>query len=283
MDKLTQNECEKNGLIWISNNKWHNNCIKCKVVREYSNKWNCYKGISKLCRDCAELGMPMSDFVKNLIETKKIWKNENGNWCRKCTDCKKDIEYKTLQNCKVNLNKLCKSCIRKHIIISNKTKNKMSIIRVGKTLPEDTKKKLSLQKLGNKNPMFEKKWTEEELEKLRKSAIKRIKRDGGIISYNTNACKFIDEYGRQNGYNFQHAMNGGEIELCGFIVDGYDKEKNVIFEYDESYHEKQMKKLKDFKRSEILIKSLQCRIIRFSEKYNKLYESFINYSVPIDI
>ena len=46
-------------------------------------------------------------------------------------------------------------------------------------------------------------------------------------NFNSNACKIIDEYGNKNGYNFQHAMNGGEfyIKELGYWVDGYDREK----------------------------------------------------------
>ena len=29
---------------------------------------------------------------------------------------------------------------------------------------------------------------------------------------------------------------GGGIEICGYKVDGYDKEKNIVFEYDEKHH-----------------------------------------------
>ena len=33
----------------------------------------------------------------------------------------------------------------------------------------------------------------------------------------------------------QHALNGGEVRIGNYWVDGYDKENKIIFEYDEDY------------------------------------------------
>jgi hypothetical protein len=32
-------------------------------------------------------------------------------------------------------------------------------------------------------------------------------------NFNPQACKIIEEYGKMNGYNFQHALNGGEFHI----------------------------------------------------------------------
>jgi len=42
----------------------------------------------------------------------------------------------------------------------------------------------------------------------------------------------------QTGTHIQHAENGGEyhIKELGYWVDGYDKENNIIYEYDEKHH-----------------------------------------------
>jgi len=34
----------------------------------------------------------------------------------------------------------------------------------------------------------------------------------------------------------QHAENGGEFEVAGYYLDGYDKNLNIAFEYDEPGH-----------------------------------------------
>lgn len=107
--------------------------------------------------------------------------------------------------------------------------------------------------------------------KMRVSAIRRIRNqliDGGQIypAYNINACKIIDEYGKQHGYNFQHAMCGGEFYLkeLGYWVDGYDKEKNVVIEIDESHHFDSNGILieKDIKRQKEIEEFLKCKFIR---------------------
>lgn len=82
-----------------------------------------------------------------------------------------------------------------------------------------------------------------------------------IPSYNPIACKLIDEYGNANGYNFQHAMNGGEyhIKELGYFVDGYDKDKNIVLEYQEKRHNYTTEK--DLRRKKEIIEFLKCRFI----------------------
>jgi hypothetical protein len=65
-------------------------------------------------------------------------------------------------------------------------------------------------------------------------------------------------------------MNGGEfyIEKLGFWVDGYDKENNIIYEYDEKHHfDKNGKLLEcDSNRQYEIENFLKCEFIRI--KYN---------------
>ncbi len=105
--------------------------------------------------------------------------------------------------------------------------------------------------------------------KSRVAAIKRISKqefNGNPIvpSFNPNACKIIDEYGKKHGYHFQHAMNGGEfyIKDLGYWVDGYDKEKNVVIEIDEAHHRSQKKE--DMNRKREIENYLECKFIRMT-------------------
>lgn len=100
-----------------------------------------------------------------------------------------------------------------------------------------------------------------------------------VVSFNPNACKFIEDFGKKNGYNFQHGMNGGEKVICGYKLDGYDKDKNIIFEYDEPRHEIRKNKFKDIERQHRLLLFTKGRILRYSEKYNKIYEVGLNKSL----
>ena len=84
--------------------------------------------------------------------------------------------------------------------------------------------------------------------------------------FNKDACALIDEYGKKHGYQFQHAMNGGEyhIKELGYWVDGYDSEKNVVIEVDEAHHFDVNGNLseKDIRRQAEIEDFLQCKFIR---------------------
>jgi len=69
-----------------------------------------------------------------------------------------------------------------------------------------------------------------------------------------------------------------EIEIKFSLEDATYTEKNVIFEYDEKRHEFEDKKIKDIKRIRYLINKLNCVVIRYSEKFKRLYHSNPIYS-----
>lgn len=104
--------------------------------------------------------------------------------------------------------------------------------------------------------------------KQRLAAIARIERSKGQVNpnYSPEACRLIDEYGKQNGYNFQHAETRGEFHIkeLGFWVDGYDAKKNVVIEVDESRHYTNSGKLKkkDVERQKEITEHLGCTFIR---------------------
>lgn len=116
------------------------------------------------------------------------------------------------------------------------------------------------------------------IKKMRISAIKRIEKhklnkEQLIPGFNPDACKIIEDYGKENSYNFQHAMNGGEyhIKELGYWVDGYDKDKNVVIEIDEKRHFNKNGKLKqkDIKRMDEIKQFLNCKFIRLKFEENK--------------
>jgi len=106
------------------------------------------------------------------------------------------------------------------------------------------------------------------LKKFRLGAIRRMEARYGQVSpnYNPAACKIIDDYGEQYGYNFQHAENGGEfrIDKLGYWVDGYDEEKNVAIEVDEPFHFDSNGNLseRDVSRQKEIMEELGCEFIR---------------------
>jgi hypothetical protein len=168
----------------------------------------------------------------------------------------------------------------------------MSIAHIGNIIPLDQRKKMSDASIGKKksishraniarsqigkiSPMLGKQHSAQSKIKMRLARINQISKnifDGNQIipGWNEMACQKIDEYGKQNGYNFQHAMNGGEyfISELGYWVDGYDNEKNVVVEYYEKWHSKQ--KEKDLNRQKEICKHLNCNFIILNENDNTL-------------
>jgi hypothetical protein len=107
--------------------------------------------------------------------------------------------------------------------------------------------------------------------KLRLKAIERIESnlEQGhqlVPYYNPAACVLIDEYGKQHGYNFKHAENGGEFHIkeLGYWVDGYDKKRNTVIEVDEPAHFDCDGNLsaKDVRRQTEITDFLNCNFIR---------------------
>ena len=103
--------------------------------------------------------------------------------------------------------------------------------------------------------------------KRRLSTIRYIKSCKGkcVPRYNKKAICVIEAYGKQHGYNFQHAENGGEfyISKLGYWVDGYDKENNVVIEYYESHHKSLIDR--DENRKKDIINLLNCKFIEIKQ------------------
>jgi len=158
----------------------------------------------------------------------------------------------------------------------NKSKEEINDIheRAGKTL----KNKYLTGEL--KGSFLGKHHTEESKEKTRKSTIKYIESlpnyNGTKARYSHIACKFINKLNKEKNWNLQHAENGGEYSICGYFVDGYDKDLNIVFEYDEPRHytdiENNILCDRDIKRQENIINELHCEFWRYNKKLDYLYK-----------
>lgn len=158
----------------------------------------------------------------------------------------------------------------------------------GKKLSDEHKEKLRQKKLGKNNPNFGKHFSQDHCQKIAQSNlgqtrsdetrakirlsiikhIKKLKKLGNMRpNFNPLACKIIDEYGKQNGLNFQHALNEGEffVKDLGYWIDGYDKEKNIAIEYYERWHDKSRERKYDEYRKSQIIKKLNCQFIELRE------------------
>lgn len=97
---------------------------------------------------------------------------------------------------------------------------------------------------------------------------KKIKTDNfQWPNYNETACILIDKYGKENDYSFQHALNGGEVRIGRYFLDGYDKDKNVVIEFYEKWHYNDGKlNNTDVKRRKHIIDKLNCEFISINYK-----------------
>jgi len=134
----------------------------------------------------------------------------------------------------------------------------------------------SIEKMRKK--LIGKKHTSETKRKMRLSKIDYIlNKNGGICPmHNIRACEYFDKLSEEKNWNLQHALNGGEfyISKLGYFIDAYDKNKNIVVEYDEPRHYsvKGDLKEKDIKRQIEIIEELNCDFYRFSEKNEILYK-----------
>lgn len=157
----------------------------------------------------------------------------------------------------------------------NKTEEQIKEIydKAGKTYSERIQK-------GEVIPSFlGKTHSKESRQKQRESTIRYIqnlKNTSNIARYNPKQIAYIEGLNRKYGWNLQHAENGGEFSIIGYFLDGYDKELNIVFEYDEKRHYKDWKcnilTDKDVQRQANIINELHCRFFRYNEKLDLFYE-----------
>jgi len=235
------------------------NCPKCNKEILYSKKDSLKRAEkqNRLCISCSLIGNThtkgisppnkgkFSDKIKQSIDGGFIW-NENGIWYRKCPSCKSSVKCSTYDNAYRRIKDVCHRCG-------------------------------ILKNIGSKRSI-------ETRNKQRISAIKRIQKYQlyNKPSFNPKACEFIDKVNNQLKFNLQHALNGGEVWLRGFYPDGYDKEKNIVFEYDEIKHSYPSVKIKDLQRQKIILDEIKpSQFLRYDEKDNRLYDCKTQETIPI--
>lgn len=226
----------------------------------------------------------MNDSIEKIV-TESEKKNLNDIttlWIRSCPKCNKEISYKNKYRCKyAERDKvLCNSCcqigiftgrkLHQHQIESLKQRTGKNNPMFGKSHSIENKIKWSL--IHKKK--FVKHHTEETKQKLREYRANWIINNKGGSQYNPNACTYFDLLNVQNNWKLQHALNGGEIMCTGYFLDAYDKERNIVVEYDEPKHYDVYGNLKqkDVLRQQRIITHLGCKFFRYNEKTKELYE-----------
>lgn len=179
---------------------------------------------------------------------------KRGSNCRKCTDA-------------ANIGMKMSSLTRQRQGENNARYWK------GKKRAPETIEKIRLKRLGRPSWNSGKigVYSPESLNKMRIARLADLEKKASSQlrpNFNKAACFVIDEFGKANGYSFQHAKNGGEfyISELGYWVDGYDKTKNVVIEYNEIRHHNRTRiRQKDSRRQEEIINFLGCEFIILEE------------------
>ena len=80
--------------------------------------------------------------------------------------------------------------------------------------------------------------TDEARKNMRIAACKYLQKINATpCRYNKDAIQILEAIAKEHGWNIQHAENGGEFYTgIGYWLDAYDKEKNIVLEYDEPKH-----------------------------------------------
>lgn len=214
---------------------------------------------------------------------------------RSCPRCGKNVYYSTpssfsrakrrisrCTSCSLIGNVHCKKRVPWNIGLTSesddrvkKYSNSISNSLTGKIQSQETIQKRISKIIGRKN-------TPQTIYKMESSAVKRIQEYGSKSrGYNISARSFIDNINTSLGFHFQHALNGGEVVIANKFVDGYDKTKNIVFEYDEPAHHRPSYKIKDENKQRRIIDAINpSMFIRYDEKNNRLYDSLTNIDIP---
>ena len=142
----------------------------------------------------------------------------------------------------------------------------------GKTLSKNIKEGKTIPSFTNR------KYKRSSIEKIRKSTIAYLETlvDNFHARYSKIACEYIDELNKKYGWELQHAENGGELTCGGYFLDGYDSNLNIVFEYDEPRHYKDVNNNilsdKDIERQNYIIEKLGCEFYRYNEALDLLYK-----------
>lgn len=301
----------------IENQEVHT-CIYCGQEAHYqfkNGKWCCTPKMSQ----CPSNRKRFSDKVKIAHEKRKELTGHSGfkkgqsfienhkeypfSGDHICVHCGQYAKYKLK-----NGHWCCQSTVNKCPEVRKQYANKPETIKnrdykaIYQKLPEETKQKMKkgfvdpISREKGRQTLIEgyrsgriisswkgRKHTEEEKDRIRISTVKyfeEIKKTGGA-KVSKIACAYIDKLNEAKGWHLQHGMNGGEIIVGGYYLDGYDKELNIAFEYDEPPHyldvQNNILKERDIRRMKYIHNKLNCRFFRYNERKDYLYE--VDFSI----
>ena len=186
--------------------------------------------------------------------------------------CKKNPEKIIVKSNFIKYNEDCKNGDRHHPHYKQTKETCESLRKMSET-------KQRQKECGNYIGSFKgRKHTLESKKKMRISAINYLKDIKNIKCprYNKDSIEYINYINKKYVWSLQHAENGGEVEICGYYVDGYDKNRNIVFEYDESRHYKNVNESllceRDIERQNVIIEKLNCEFYRYNVEKKYFYK-----------
>ena len=223
--------------------------------------------------------------------------NYNNNYNKENLKCRKDLipqdcycqycnkhchNLNSLRNherlCKNNPNKAVSGFINYnneiHLGLRKGTNNYIKAKQLG--LPKPQLSAEAKYKIGS--TWRGKKFSTEYKRKISEGTIKYIEQTKGQCKprYSIKGCRYIDKLNEEKHWNLQHAENGGEKRIGCYFLDGYDKDLNIVFEYDEPKHYKDIQNNilqdKDIERQTYIIEQLHCEFWRYNEAMDLLYQ-----------
>lgn len=238
-----KDECEDTG-------KWTKNCPECGKEQVYSS-WNSLRNSIRRNTICN----PCRASKYKIIPDNGVWKRVCQCWTELIYSCRRAF------NTGKRSNAICRKCATKE---SAKYADK-SIFQTS-----DYKQKMSgVLKMSRNSDRY----GEEFKQKCRENKLRQIQQQGVQRTYNPHACAFMDNIGKKFGWNLRHAMNGGEVNVVGYSLDGYDSKKNIVFEYDEPKHRILTNAKKDKEREKRIVAALHpSAFFRYDVKDNRLIE-----------
>jgi NUMOD3 motif len=235
--------------------EWVRVCPRCKENVYHKTKRTRNQGNGKICYECKRKDMVLQFTGEKNPMFNKTHTVETREKLRKLSLGKKMSQE--------SIDKIVKKL--KGMKRSNEAKRNLSLSKMGEKNP-------FYGKVGNEIPFYGKTHSEEVKKKLRKYCLERISLTGKFGGFNKIACKFFDVLNEKMNWNGKHALNEGEHEIIGYSLDYFNRDLNLIIEWDEPYHNKPETKQKDLIRQKNLLNELNCQFYRVDERNNKVYK-----------
>jgi len=234
--------------------KYIRKCIQCEqkiIINSTSSYYDSIKRYKNyICKNCRKLNT-----ILNRPKREELFK-----LCPKCGEKQTYLKRSNL-NLAIRKNVECRKCYRKKCLEIKQTEKYIKQCPVCKKELHYPNKTNYIRSIKENS--------------VCRGCIKFIKKYNPKYNpnYNEKACDFMDLINKGKGWNLKHARNNGaEVMILWYYPDGYDKERNIVFEYDEFYHNQPKQKEKDICRMNEIIGHLHCKFYRYNEKTKEFKE-----------